>query len=118
MHQMSIIVLLIALTLISGLADAQGFVHASNVWLNGKLVWLEVIKSTLGFGIGLWRIGFASGFCKILALSHRKFKRSHGLLQRSLVWPFSAGSFCIGNSSIKLLVSLFCSVSLGFWLGQ
>ena len=32
-YQISIAVLLIVLTLISGLADAQGFVHASNIWL-------------------------------------------------------------------------------------
>jgi len=49
----SLVALLIALTLISGLADAQGFIHASNVWLNGKLIWAEVIKSALGFGIGM-----------------------------------------------------------------
>ena len=52
-HQISIVVLLIALTLISGLADTQGFVHASNVLLNGKLIWPEVIKSALGFGLGI-----------------------------------------------------------------
>lgn len=52
-HQMAIVVLLIALTLISGLADAQGFVHASNVWLNGKLLWPEVMKSAVGFGVGI-----------------------------------------------------------------
>jgi hypothetical protein len=50
---MSIAVLLIVLTLISGLADAQGFVHASNIWLNGKLIWPEVIKSASGFGLGI-----------------------------------------------------------------
>ena len=52
-HQISIAVLLIVLTLISGLADAQGFVHASNVWLNGKLIWPEVMKSASGFGLGI-----------------------------------------------------------------
>lgn len=52
-HQISIAVLLIVLTLISGLADAQGFVHASNIWLNGKLIWPEVIKSASGFGLGI-----------------------------------------------------------------
>ncbi len=49
----SLVALLIALTLISGLADAQGFIHASNVWLNGKLIWTEVIQSALGFGLGI-----------------------------------------------------------------
>ena len=52
-HQISLVVLLIALTLLSGVADAQGFVHASNVWLNGKPVWPEVMKSAVGFGGGI-----------------------------------------------------------------
>ena len=43
----------IVLTLISGLADAQGFVHAANIWQSGKLVLPEVMKSALGFGIGI-----------------------------------------------------------------
>jgi len=52
-HHMGLIVLLIALTLLSGVADAQGFVHASQVWLNGKLVWPEVMKSAVGFVGGI-----------------------------------------------------------------
>jgi len=52
-HQVGIVVVLIALTLLSGVADAQGFVHASNVWLDGKLVWPEVMKSAVGFGGGI-----------------------------------------------------------------
>jgi hypothetical protein len=50
---MGIIFLLIVLTLISGVADAQGFVHAANIWQSGKLVLPEVMKSALGFGIGI-----------------------------------------------------------------
>src|SRR5260370_13168878 len=52
-NQIGIVILLITLTLISGLADAQGFVHASNVWIHGKLIWPEVMKSALGFGLGI-----------------------------------------------------------------
>jgi hypothetical protein len=52
-QQISRIVLLIALTLLSGFADAQGFVHASNIWLNGKLIWPEIMKSAAGFGVGI-----------------------------------------------------------------
>ena len=52
-NQMGIIFLLIVLTLISGVADAQGFVHAANIWQSGKLVLPEVMKSALGFGIGI-----------------------------------------------------------------
>jgi hypothetical protein len=35
------------------LADAQGFIHASKAWLNGKLIWPEVIESASGFGLGI-----------------------------------------------------------------
>ena len=45
LHQISIILLLIVLTLISRLADAQGFVHATNIWHSGKLIWPELMKS-------------------------------------------------------------------------
>jgi uncharacterized membrane protein YoaK (UPF0700 family) len=31
-HQVLIIALIVVLTLISGLADAQGFLHAANTW--------------------------------------------------------------------------------------
>jgi len=52
-NQVGTIVLLIVLTLISGVADAQGFVHAANIWQGGKLIWPEVMKSAVGFGIGI-----------------------------------------------------------------
>ena len=53
LHQISILFLLIVFTLISGLADAQGFVHASSIWSGGKLIWPEIVKSALGFGLGM-----------------------------------------------------------------
>jgi len=53
MYQISLAVLLLMLTLISGLADAQGFIHASQMWQAGKLIWPEVLKSALGFGFGI-----------------------------------------------------------------
>ena len=52
LSQLSIIGLIILLTLLSGIADAQGFVHASTAWANGKIVWEEGGKALLGFGIG------------------------------------------------------------------
>jgi hypothetical protein len=45
--------LVIVLILVSGLADSQGFIHASRTWVNGSLVWKELIKSGLGFGLGI-----------------------------------------------------------------
>jgi len=47
------VAVIIALTIISGLGDAKGFLHASNIWREGQVVWPEVGKSSLGFGIGI-----------------------------------------------------------------
>jgi hypothetical protein len=43
----------IALCCASGLADAQGFVHASRVWVADRVVWPEVGRSALGFAVGI-----------------------------------------------------------------
>ncbi len=56
--------LLIALfTLLSGFGDAEGFIHASKVWQNGRFVWLEALKCIAGFQFGtlmywlaLWKL--------------------------------------------------------------
>ena len=47
------IILIIALTLLSGFGDSQGFVHASRGWVNGLPVWKELVKSVLWFGLGI-----------------------------------------------------------------
>jgi hypothetical protein len=62
MQQMSIAALLLVLTVISGLADAQGFIHASSMWQNGKLIWPEVMKSAAGFGAGIVTYGICIRF--------------------------------------------------------
>jgi hypothetical protein len=51
--QLKSLALIIAITLVSGIADAQGFVHASKIWQNGKLVWDQLGKSALGFSAGI-----------------------------------------------------------------
>jgi hypothetical protein len=40
------------LTLLSGLGDAQGFLHASNVWVDGAVRWSSVAMSAAGFAFG------------------------------------------------------------------
>jgi hypothetical protein len=52
LSQIGVVGLIIGLTLLSGLADAQGFIHASTTWINGKIIWGEGFRSLLGFGIG------------------------------------------------------------------
>ena len=51
--QVKIIILIIGLTLLSGVADAQGFIHASSMWRGKELIWIEWAKSAGGFAIGI-----------------------------------------------------------------
>jgi hypothetical protein len=51
--QLRLILLIAGLTLVSGFSDSQGFLHAARMWHNGDLVWAEVGKAALGWGIGI-----------------------------------------------------------------
>ena len=54
-------ILLIALfTLLSGLGDAQGFVHAGKVWSGGSFDGIEALKSAAGFQFGVFMYWFAA----------------------------------------------------------
>jgi hypothetical protein len=48
-----ILIIVLALTLISGFGDAQGFVHASRLWQAGRPVYPELAKSAAGFLVGI-----------------------------------------------------------------
>ena len=48
------IVLIVLFTLLSGLGDAQGFVHAGKVWNQGHFDWIEALKSAAGFQFGVF----------------------------------------------------------------
>ncbi|MBI1277185.1 MAG: hypothetical protein GC179_03560 [Anaerolineaceae bacterium] len=53
MEQSGSYMLIIVLTILSGVADAQGFLHAARLWQNGILIWGELALSALGFAIGI-----------------------------------------------------------------
>jgi hypothetical protein len=57
-------ILVIVFTLVSGFGDSQGFVHSAKVWDSGKLVWQEVVKSSMGYGIGILMYWFAIRYLK------------------------------------------------------
>lgn len=52
-EQIRLLIIIIGLTVLSGLGDSFGFVHAAKVWQGGQLVWVEVGKSALGFAFGI-----------------------------------------------------------------
>jgi len=51
--QMKVMIIIIGLTLLSGFADAQGFLHAAQIWEGKNVLWSEIGKSALGFGSGI-----------------------------------------------------------------
>jgi len=50
---MESIALIVLFTLLSGIGDAQGFVHAGKVWNGGDFDWMEALKSAAGFQFGV-----------------------------------------------------------------
>ncbi len=48
------LLLTIGLTLLSGVGDAQGFIHAGKIWQNGRFIWSEALLSALGFQLGVF----------------------------------------------------------------
>jgi hypothetical protein len=48
-----IILLVIALSIASGLLDAQGFLNAAQIWREGNPSWRRILFSALGFGGGI-----------------------------------------------------------------
>src|SRR5688500_14675383 len=51
--QMGSMVLIGMFTVLSGLGDAEGFIHASKVWQDGRFVWVEALKCFAGFQFGM-----------------------------------------------------------------
>jgi hypothetical protein len=60
---------MIVFTILSGLGDAQGFIHASKIWDNGKLILKEVGKSSLGYAIGIILFWIALRFLNELGVT-------------------------------------------------
>ena len=46
------IVVIAVLTALSGLGDAQGFIHAGKVWQDGRFIWAEALKCAAAFQFG------------------------------------------------------------------
>lgn len=50
---MTTVILIAVLTVLCGLGDAQGFIHAGKVWQGGNFVWSHALKSAAGFQFGV-----------------------------------------------------------------
>jgi hypothetical protein len=51
--QVPTLLVVVGLTLLSGLGDAQGFLHAARMWQAGRLVAAELGRSAAGFAVGI-----------------------------------------------------------------
>lgn len=49
----ALISLVCLFTVISASSDAYAFVHAAEIWRDGRVVWPELMRSTLGFAVGV-----------------------------------------------------------------
>ena len=88
-EQIKLLFLIVGITLISGIGDSQGFIHAAKMWQNGKLVWLEFSKSASGFAVGIGTYW--------LAVKHLK---EFGVLSpetQTLIW------FCVTIIGVALM---------------
>ena len=47
------LLVVVALSLVSGLGDARGFVHAARIWQGGRLAVGELVRSGAGFALGI-----------------------------------------------------------------
>jgi len=53
MDKLFSVIAILILTLLSGLGDANGFVHAANIWNKGRIVLSELARATIGFTFGI-----------------------------------------------------------------
>lgn len=67
-EQAKLLLLIIGLTLASGIGDAQGFYHAATMWHDNKIVWNAFGKSALGFVVGIGAFWFASKYMTALGI--------------------------------------------------
>jgi hypothetical protein len=67
-EQMKSLALIIGITLLSGLADAQGFIHAARIWQSEGLVWAELGRSAAGFLTGIASYWLSLRYMKALGV--------------------------------------------------
>jgi hypothetical protein len=65
-EQLRTISLIVSLTLVSGMGDAIGFIHAARVWQGGVPIWAEFAKSIAGFALGVVAYWFAIRYLNTL----------------------------------------------------
>jgi hypothetical protein len=52
-EQVRSLLFIIVITLVSGIGDSHGFIHAAKMWRSGDLILSELGKSAMGFSVGI-----------------------------------------------------------------
>jgi hypothetical protein len=114
-QQVGIGVLVVALTILSGFADSRGFVYASSVWENGQLVWDALIKSALGFSVGILMYWIALRYLPRLEVAASTEMQTLGWFCVTIVGvALSSGQF-VNWAPLDKLVGIGIIAGLG-WL--
>ncbi|OGK11882.1 hypothetical protein A2954_05880 [Candidatus Roizmanbacteria bacterium RIFCSPLOWO2_01_FULL_37_12] len=105
-------VLILALTILSGIADSQGFLHASIVWKSGKFIWKEAGKSLASFIIGIIIYWFAIKYMQRAGLKSAEIQTSIWFAITIIGVAFVSGKFFQWNISNQL-ISILVLIGIG-----
>lgn len=62
-------ILALFFTILSGIGDAQGFLHSARLWSDGRLLGSEALKATLGYIVGIGTYWVAIRYFNLLGIN-------------------------------------------------
>lgn len=107
-------VVVVALCFVSGLADAQGFLHASRIWQADRLLWPELGKSAFGFSAGIGSYWLSLRFMQRLGIAVPEVQTAIWFAVTIISLAVASGSFSKWPVTDQF-VACFVLVGLG-WL--
>ena len=102
------------LTLLSGWADSQGFVHASTIWVDGRFQIASLARSGVGFAAGIAGYWLALPFLVQVGMIAPELQAALWLAVTLVGVGVTSGAF-LGWRSIDQLVAAVVLCGLG-WL--
>lgn len=67
-ERLPIVIIVVGISILAGVSDSQGFVHAARIWQGGKVVLHELGKSALGFGVGMGGYWLSLKYLQVLGV--------------------------------------------------
>lgn len=106
--------LVFSLTLLSGFADAQGFIYAGKIWQNRQFVLNEAIKSAIGFVSGFLAYWFALCYMTDIGLATAEMQTLFWFTVTSVGVALLSGKFATW-SPLEQTVAIAILAGIG-WL--